>query len=997
MLFYQLFICFFVFNLVDSGIVFKSKNSSLTLTGTTSKIALQTTLTGFNGRLKLPDANSLRLTAGTPGSRLIFADGAVNFGQGDAVFTGTFTPESGTNLILDSSSEVSGRGTVLAKPITVGAGNTATLSGHTVLSGTTTLASSTSQLIVKVANKLDQSIALNLGKVTLAQDLKFADGVGFTGTGTVDLANNILYLPSGITQTGTLTYLNANDIQFTGPQTLNGGVALFSGAGLTSLVNGNGYTWTLASSGKIQVGANHKLYLNDVRIKGLGPIGSQGYFDLDPTSTLVLSNVVLDLAGNYTHGAGTISVEGEACKIINHGFVFTVQDSNTRLIVNDVSFVYDALSLSDASPFVFANPAQHRQLVGVGQILSASLMPSTMQIANSSTTMLYDLQLSAESNLQFYNATPGTPKAMTLDGNNLSIKFPNSSGSFFNLDANVQLTLQNLVLEDFNPAAINYGAGSSTITFGDGVVIKLPKDLTILSTDRAWVFNGNATINGQNNALTINDDDLVTITGAKTLMFTNMTLKPQKSASIKNLTTTATLAFKNVNFKISTQGQDFTTGNLDFYDNVALFADTPPLAQTLALAKINALAVGMTIPAISLSATAVGLRFFQVVEGGQSTVMGQAGVTRIVYGSVPGLSVTSDIYSINNLTTPLVSLLLARNTFGLSVDIGSEYYLVAETDTAGNWGVNSNLGFFIPAGTGLSNINPVVAGTVANPRAYVAQSGSATIYYVSNLNSALAYPANTTIVTEAADSKSTAHHQIAGGTDNCLWWITAGGAIKKMIGGPGNTVTIFDSGVGKSWNYIHNIGSSTFGYFLAVDEVGGYLYYSKNGGPLTYTGISNVGTAFISEAGSLSVIFTDGTVAYKIAELESYLPFTNFSSPINFSSTGNLTIKSGATLTCGAYANLRYLANPSGDGTNTAATKRHFLMEDSTSTLKLIGSTLTGTDTGLALTQGNLLIDGDSTIISSTTNAAALEIASAVNVQIKDNATANFYGPVLYG
>jgi hypothetical protein len=50
----------------------------------------------------------------------------------------------------------------------------------------------------------------------------------------------------------------------------------------------------------------------------------------------------------------------------------------------------------------------------------------------------------------------------------------------------------------------------------------------------------------------------------------------------------------------------------------------------------------------------------------------------------------------------------------------------------------------------------------------------------------------------------------------------------------------------------------------------------------------------------------------------------------------------------------------------------------------------------MAIDQGNLIIEGNCVINSSTANAAAFELSSNVSTLIKSGATMKFTGPVIY-
>ncbi len=104
--------------------------------------------------------------------------------------------------------------------------------------------------------------------------------------------------------------------------------------------------------------------------------------------------------------------------------------------------------------------------------------------------------------------------------------------------------------------------------------------------------------------------------------------------------------------------------------------------------------------------------------------------------------------------------------------------------------------------------------------------------------------------------------------------------------------------------------------------------------------------------------------------------------PFKFSSTGNLSINSGATLEITRAVDFIYQADPAFDGNNTTASKRHLIMTDKSSTIFLDGCSLTSSATALALDRGNLIVDNKVTLNSSFAQGEAVEFSPDLNTQI---------------
>lgn len=966
---------------IYAGFLFKDKNSTVELSTSTASLTLKTPIAGFNGKLKLPDNLASRMVQATPNDVLLFQQGLVYTGSGDMAFTGTFVPGGGGSLTITTSSDLSLFNSKLSSNVTVASGQVGTLAGMPFFAGPTTLADSTSELRLGVVSKIDQNIVLNSGKVTLTQDLKFKDGASFVGSGTIDVSNRTLHLSGGTSQTGVVTYLNAADIQLTGDQTTSGGgAAVFTGSGVTSLVNGNGYTWTLTTAGKIQVGANHKLILNSVRIKGLGGIVNNGFFDIDPTGTLVLYNTKLDLAANYTHGAGTISVEGDKCKLIARDKIFTVQNANTRLRVDGQFLTYDRTAF-DVPPFSFVDLTQHKQLVNGGAIVAQfGTLRQPLVISGTSHTLTKCLELNSLSPLSFFNATPGTPKAVTFDGAGLSITLPQTSGLFFHLDTNVQLTLQNVILNNFNPAAIDYGAASSTITFGDNVLLKLPKNLNIASTDRALNFTGNSTIDGKGFTLSLDGDDRITLTGvSKNLTLQNLTLEAWRPGAVSIATSSAKIIFKDAWLTLPRDGFAIKNGNIDIDGQVNLvgvdksFWQAPTTGQLLS--RVNNLGFGLFVNHASPTVYSVGI----------SDVSLQNATFNMVRVDKAGSAFYKQ--SIDPSAATWTQLSGAFKSIGIGAD--ARVWAIKTDNTVHRKATTSATLTAAPGATG----DYIAVGNTSY--VYMLDSASGSVF-VNNDPEAVT-PGGWSTISEARYARS-----IAADSDGSLWFINASGRVYKKFG---NIITLMHEGVGLNFQKISVSGSSTRYYAALLSDTvsGGRVLISCDGSPFRDLGLFKVTDVGIGMNGSLVCTFDSTLFAENVTfGRPLYFKFNYQNIPLlcmdqafTFSSTGNLTIKSGASLNLTANTTLNYQADPLGADLFYNS-RRYLVMADSTATLSMSNAALALGSNGLALSQGNLIFDGKNSIFSSTENASSLELASNVLLQLKNNAELNLYGPIKY-
>lgn len=552
-----------------AGIRADGKTSTINLKTNASTLKLKDQISGFSGRLQVFDDSASRITADIAEHDLItFSDGLFNAGSGDIVITGTL-PAGTADITLGTGSTFNTSGASVARGITIGAGQTSVLTGFPELSADTTLADAAAQLNVDLVSKLSQNIVLGGGTVRLDNDLAFIDGKTFTGSGTVDVNNRTLTRAGGVTNTGTITYLNADDVVFTGNQTLDGGTESFSGSGLTSLVNGNGYTWTLTNGGKIEVLANHTLYLTDIFIKGLGPTGTDGYFDIDSTAEIILSGVTLDLAGNYAHSDGQLTISGDNCKLIHHDNTFDVSGGSTILRVDGVAFEYEPLDGSQSEPFTYTDKSSQLVLANGGIIRRTTEGSDTDLIIDTTPfTLTRNHRLTEGSKIKFTNATPGTPKPMVFDGGGYTIDFPdNNISDLIEIETNVQLSVKEVTMKGFQPGMVTYGAASSTLTFAEDAHIILGGDLTIDESTSPIVFDvptGEAgIISGNGHTLTLSGTpDRLTMDGDGSLLLRDMVLSNKKLNAFNVLSNTSTTFMQDMDLTLNDENFTFDAGSL---------------------------------------------------------------------------------------------------------------------------------------------------------------------------------------------------------------------------------------------------------------------------------------------------------------------------------------------------------------------------------------------------------------------------------------------------
>lgn len=551
---------------ITPAVKFSGVDGSLNFDQANSSLALSTGMTDFRGILKIRTASGTGDNVVSSSGNIVFNGGTVQIDKNKAGFSGTYVP--GATTVADTITLGNGNyldvfsGEVVQQAITVSASSTASITGSVLLSNSITLTDSTSTLNLGIHNSLGQNITMNGGKIVLTDNLALTDGIVFVGNGTVDLVKNTLSIGSGAAAwTGNLTFNRAQDIQINGPVSLSGTWNFSTnGADKQSIINGNGNIIDMSGGGIIQVGLDHTLFISDAHIKGFG--GAYGSFSLanhaTTPGTLVLSNVTIELKGNYTHSAGLIKVSGDKVRVISGGqYTFVVSGANTQVVVDQVPLIYETLGGTNTNPFSTASGGTLNTING-GVIRSAianSQPADTTVDANYynglTVTLGGNRSLVSVSKIAVTNTT-GT-KTVTVDAQNGVWFFPNGSTDVITIANNVTLTLQNVVLKNFTLDNVLLGT-SSAIKFGDGVVIEFGTSGQILAGN--FVFSGNATIAGCGATIVIGDGvgSLQQTGSGKTLTVENLNIEIlglTSSNALENTQFDSKIALKNCNVNIS--------------------------------------------------------------------------------------------------------------------------------------------------------------------------------------------------------------------------------------------------------------------------------------------------------------------------------------------------------------------------------------------------------------------------------------------------------------
>lgn len=527
-----------------------SQSSSLSFLGTNSSLYLLSSLTGFDGTLVLKDNVASTISATTTLDSMSFSNGVLVTGVVSSVINGMIDPAGTDSISLQNGDFLDVQSGVIVQSVSLAAGATATILGQPRFSSQITLGDASSVLQMSITTDLNQTVSGD-GALSLLDDLSTGQNVLLPGKVFNNGKSIILY---GGTYSTATAFTTGGKIELKTYTSLTDTWTIGTGTDVYHL-NGNGTVLDFSANGHIVFNGT-TLYISDMNIRGISDLNP-----LQGSGRIVMSNVVLELADNFARTDGSFTFYGDPCKIITNGSSFQISGSGNEILVDGVVLRYDQLDGSGVNPISAVSSAAINFANG-GAIQSASAASdSNLLIYSSSYTFMKNFDLSAVSNIQVINATPGTPKPVTIDGGGHAIRFPHQAGGFLVLNDNVQLTLTNIVLKDFLPSAVGYGT-SSTLTFGDSVVIELGDNVTVGSSDPVWTFAGNATIDCKGCVFEVTASNKVTQTGAKTLTIEDAKIKTAVSDGIVLLSDTSFLRLYNSTLLMNNLGFACATGSI---------------------------------------------------------------------------------------------------------------------------------------------------------------------------------------------------------------------------------------------------------------------------------------------------------------------------------------------------------------------------------------------------------------------------------------------------
>ncbi len=559
---------------LQSTITLVSESSTIKLSGTNAQLILSAGAPLAVGGTIYADSKSATTIQGTTtNDTLNFTNGFLQTNAtGKSQINGTFDPTSADVIKLGSNQTLTCDNNTLIEGVEV-SGTGGAIRGQPLFASDITLVDNATTLTMAIQNKLNVNVTMNGGTITMTDDLSLEADNTFVGDGTVDINNKQLSIGPATWGAGEITFLNANDITLTGYTTLNSGAVYnFQGNGASSVLNGAGNTLNIDAGGIIRVRTNHTLYMVDINIHGLG--AGHGNFDIFSTGTIRMFNTTITLNGSFSHDAGTIVAQGGRCMVIaKSSDKFNI--IGATLTVDGIALLYDPLDTTptDPNPFVTSSGGTITYLNnGLIRANSPNVSGGNLGFSSNTPSLGTAQILGPNSKMTVINATVGTPKAVTLDGQGNFIQFNYSTTQYWTIQENVTLTLTNVMIKDFDQSLIDFqGAGGTLakLQFGDNCIVSFGKNTTISSTPLTFV--GNATLDTGGNTITLASSGAIdNTTAGKTLTIKNGNLVLSNATAIRATNDTAKIVLQNTNITANNVGFTYSQGSLDLQDKVTL-------------------------------------------------------------------------------------------------------------------------------------------------------------------------------------------------------------------------------------------------------------------------------------------------------------------------------------------------------------------------------------------------------------------------------------------
>lgn len=377
------------------------------------------------------------------------------------------------------------------------------IEGTGYLSGPITLQDNNTNLVFNLQGALLANLAMNNGHVSLAGDLKLGADVKFTGSGSLNVAGNLLHFsPSDSVWTSTIEYAGTG-----------GGIALHSKLSLSgaftmqgsTIIEGNNNVLEFLPGGQLVIASGSQLTLKNIL---LNDVNTSNIILSDDSSSLVLNNCTWVQNGDYHLSSGSI------------GFVNTVD------MIGNYFFIYDSSQTS-----TIAQKSEWHISNNMTLLIGKKSDNSTVQpLAMTDLTSILKIENSIfRVNSHGIQLTKGTVAAVRDFQVDL---LGTSSTTGLILGDNTQAG--DMVFDLYPGSSTRYTGGNVTYAITNGNGIKSSSDTTKLARANPSVFWLSQSLALSNITLDLAAAAVLNITPGKTLTYSNSIINIAQGSFVLN-------------------------------------------------------------------------------------------------------------------------------------------------------------------------------------------------------------------------------------------------------------------------------------------------------------------------------------------------------------------------------------------------------------------------------------------------------------------------------
>ena len=579
---------------------FKDPSAILQLQGPSAGLCLASSLSNFGGTVKLlDDCTDNFLTSTIAGNnQLSFTKGALVNSSGTlAISCGTLMPGP-LGLSLLGNTIFTGN-EMIDYPILV-FGQENLMAGTPLFNYDITLANQEAMLALGIDSPLTCSIILNNGKLQLRKDTTLNGQVLLVGPGTIDLGGSLLSLPvSDIIWNTPLTFASSGNLEVNGCICLDSTWTFTTGTQQSATTNIYGYKTSkpclnLTNHSAITVGPNYQLTFSGLRFDGFGRCA----FSIDATSTIQFINCELDLGATCTITSGNLVITQAGCSIIAaNADSLVLTGSATKLLIDGALLTCNVINNPGRLPIKTINEA-NLSIINGGDIVTATPLTSSLVLIpdyseNYEIFLNGNLEINQYKTVSITNPTPEVRIQAILNGNGNKLVFPTDAQVYLNLDPNIDLLIQNLIIEGFDPESFFF-CGSpdtcGTITFAEGTILQASTDL-VFNTNNRFFIQEEVTIDGNAKSLLLTNSTSFFLQDNAQLSIRNGNLVLASPYALTLSATTATLNLIDTTVNLLSGTFYFAASNLNIFGKTNFKALTPNNAATFAFTSVGNLCI----------------------------------------------------------------------------------------------------------------------------------------------------------------------------------------------------------------------------------------------------------------------------------------------------------------------------------------------------------------------------------------------------------------------